>query len=155
MALYRLVASSPPLDNNSSYCNLLQCSHFSKTSVAAESDSGDLMGFISGYRIPSRNETLFIWQVAVAEEARGKGLASSMLSHILNRHDNANVSFIETTITEDNKASWALFNRLSKTLNAQLNANEWLDANKHFDNEHESESLVRIGPLKTNLSENL
>src|SRR5690625_5758066 len=32
--LHELVAASPPLDPNSAYCNLLQCTHFADTAVA-------------------------------------------------------------------------------------------------------------------------
>ena len=35
--LHQLVAECPPLDPNSIYCNLLQCSHFAETGVAADS----------------------------------------------------------------------------------------------------------------------
>jgi L-2,4-diaminobutyric acid acetyltransferase len=48
LAVHRLISQCPPLDTNSSYCNFLQASHFSATSVAAEID-GQLCGFISGY----------------------------------------------------------------------------------------------------------
>ena len=47
MAVFRLVENCPPLDMNSSYCNLLQCSHFADTSVVAQMN-GALLGFIAG-----------------------------------------------------------------------------------------------------------
>lgn len=146
MALFNLVANSPPLDTNSSYCNLLQCCHFSQTGVAAE-ENGNLVGFISGYRIPERPNTLFVWQVAVAEQARGQGLASKMLEHILDRQHCQDIQFIETTITESNTASWALFKRLAKSRNTQLQSSDWLDKAAHFDGQHDSEALVRVGPF--------
>src|SRR5690606_9709400 len=49
-ALNQLVKRCPPLDTNSVYCNLLQCSDFSATGIAAEDSQGELVGFISGYR---------------------------------------------------------------------------------------------------------
>lgn len=58
MAAFNLVGSYPPLDSNPSYCNLLQCSHFASTSVAAESD-GELVDFISAYAIPKGPDALF------------------------------------------------------------------------------------------------
>lgn len=146
MAVYRLVKQCPPLDENSSYCNILQCGHFAQTSVAAEVE-GEIIGFISGYLKPDQPNTLFIWQVAVHEKARGLGLASKMLMHILNRQNCEQVRFLETTITEDNAGSWALFKRLSSTLSADLESSVWLEKKAHFDGEHESESLVRIGPF--------
>ena len=148
MEVFRLIGSCPPLDTNSSYCNLLQCSHFANTSVAAERD-GELMGFISGYAVPERPDTLFVWQVAVSEQARGVGLASRMLTHILARPRYEQFCYLETTITEDNQASWALFKRFAKTQKADFQHATWMDKDLHFAGQHDSEVLVRIGPFKS------
>ncbi|MDO6525344.1 MULTISPECIES: diaminobutyrate--2-oxoglutarate transaminase [unclassified Motilimonas] len=146
MAVSRLVASCPPLDTNSGYCNFLQCGHFLSTSVAAKLDD-ELVGFISGYLVPERPDTLFIWQVAVSTSVRGQGLASDMLQHILDRTDCKGVHYIETTITQDNLASWALFEAFSNKLSAEMTSSVWLKKEQHFEGEHPSESLVRIGPF--------
>ena len=146
VSVYRLVAQCPPLDPNSVYCNLLQCSHFADTSVAAESREG-LVGFVSGYLVPDRTDTLFIWQVAVAAAARGQGLAMRMLRHILERSQCARVSYLETTITTSNSASWALFESLANKLKADLDSSLLFERKQHFDGDHESEMLVRIGPF--------
>lgn len=146
MDVHRLIESSPPLDTNSSYCNLLQCSHFASTSVAAVAD-GALVGFISGYLIPDRPDTLFIWQVAVAEQARGQRLAAKMLDHILSRTYCKNIRYIETSITEDNQASLAVFKSLANTLDADISVTPWMDKALHFSDLHDSEPLVRVGPF--------
>ncbi len=146
MEVFRLVESCPPLDTNSSYCNLLQCSHFATTSVAAE-HQGVIVGFISGYILPERPDTLFIWQVAVSEQARGVGLASRMLSHILERPQCSNVQHLETTITEDNQASWNLFKSFARHLGADFQSSTWMDRDKHFAGLHDSEALIHIGPF--------
>lgn len=146
MDVFKLISDCPPLDINSSYCNLLQCSHFASTSVAAfVGDS--LVGFISGYALPDKPNTLFVWQVAVSENARGRGLASKMLTHILSRSCNSHIEYLETTITEDNQPSWELFKRFAKKNDAGFRSSEWMDKRKHFAGQHESESLVRIGPF--------
>jgi len=145
-AVYELIAQCPPLDTNSMYCNLLQSSHFSDTSVAAELDE-DIVGFISGYILPKQPDTLFIWQVAVGEKARGQGLASQMLAEILSRSTCQQVKYIETTITPDNRASWALFESLANKLNANLNRSVMFDRQQHFADQHETEMLVKIGPF--------
>ncbi|WP_297812105.1 diaminobutyrate acetyltransferase [uncultured Methylophaga sp.] len=146
-AVYELIAQCPPLDTNSMYCNLLQCTHFSATSVAAELND-EIVGFISGYIQPDQPDTLFIWQVAVGEKARGQGLAGRMLRDILARTACDEVKFIETTITPDNRASWALFESLAKKLDAELNHSVMFDRQQHFAGQHETEMLVRIGPIK-------
>lgn len=149
-SVYKLISLCPPLDTNSMYCNLLQCTHFADTSVTAvPSDSKDeeLLGFISGYLIPERNNTLFIWQVAVSEAARGMGLAGNMLRHILDREQCSQVRYLETTITESNQASWALFESLSKKLHTPLEKSIMFDRNEHLAGEHATECLVRLGPF--------
>jgi len=145
-AVSQLIRDCPPLDTNSVYCNLLQCHHFSNTSVIVRW-SGELVGFISGYRLPDKPATLFIWQVAVSEKARGQGLATRMIAHILDREDCKSVRYIETTITEANKASWALFGRVAKNYNALFSSEELFTQDKHFSGHHDSEMLVTIGPL--------
>lgn len=140
-ALHRLIASCPPLDTNSLYCNLLQTLHFADSSVAAELD-GELVGFVSGYLIPGREQELFVWQVAVAPESRGQGLALSMLNWLV---DETKPRALETTITPDNEASWALFRALASKRNAVFtNAGIYFDSETIFNGEHDSEHLVRL-----------
>jgi L-2,4-diaminobutyric acid acetyltransferase len=145
--LFQLIQNCPPLDMNSMYCNLLQCSHFADTSVAAEMD-GQLVGFISGYLLPGSDTTLFIWQVAVSEQARGRGLATDMLDHLLSREYCSSVTHVHTTITEDNKASWALFHRLARELKTELKRSVMFDRDRHFKGSHDTEYLASIGPFQ-------
>ncbi len=112
VAVNELVEQCKPLDENSVYCNLLQCSHFSETSAVAELD-GDVGGFVSGYIMPGQEDTLFVWQVAVAPEARGLSLAKKMVLDILRRPGASRVRNIQTTITPDNKASHGVFNSIA------------------------------------------
>jgi len=151
-SVFRLIARCPPLDTNSMYCNLLQCSHFASTSVAAVqsiNSEEELVGFISAYLIPEREDTLFIWQVAVDESARGMGLAGKMLKQILDRPKCSKITHLETTITESNKASWALFESLTNKLETTLQKSVMFDRDNHLAGEHDTEFLARIGPLKS------
>ncbi|MCB2426184.1 diaminobutyrate acetyltransferase [Methylophaga pinxianii] len=146
-AVHKLISECPPLDTNSMYCNLLQSSHFAETAVAAVLDN-EVVGFISGYRIPLRPETLFVWQVAVGEKARGQGLAGRMLKAILAREPNRDIKRIETTITPDNKASWALFESLARKLDTEISSSIMFDRHQHFADQHDTEMLVKVGPFK-------
>jgi len=146
-AVARLIARCPPLDTNSVYCNLLQCTHFACTSVAAIRN-GELVGFVSGYLPPERPGTLFIWQVAVDEIARGQGLAARMLTAILLRPHSQSVHWLETSITPANRASWRLFEGFAAKHGAQASSEILFDQHEHFRGEHDSEYLLRIGPLR-------
>lgn len=150
--LHRLIAECPPLDPNSLYCNLLHCTHFSGTSVAAVRRDGQaqerLVGFISAYLPPGQSDTLFVWQVAVAEEARGEGLAARMLDHILERPVCSHVRFLDTTITPGNDASWGLFRSWARRHGAPTSSRVLFERERHFRGRHDDEHLMRIGPFE-------
>jgi len=147
MRVHDLIAACPPLDPNSIYCNLLQCHHFADTSVKVEQD-GELVGFISGFIPPAEPDVLFIWQVAVASAARGRGLGRRMLSHLIDRPACAKVRFLHTTVTPDNKASLAMFAGFARAQNASINKQVLFDRHIHFQGLHDSEELHIIGPLR-------
>lgn len=147
-AVNQLIADSPPLDTNSVYCNLLQCSHFAQTSmIAKDGDSGDVLGFVSGHRIPARPEVLFVWQVVVSSKARGQGLAGRMIQALLETDACGEVTHIETSITSDNEASWGLFKKLAQKLSAPTSETVLFDKDAHFGGRHDTEMLFRIGPF--------
>lgn len=145
-AVSRLIGSCPPLDPNSAYCNLLQCTHFADCCVLAEQD-GQIGGWVSGYRPPSEPDALFIWQVAVAPQARGRGLAGEMINRILARFPPGSITHVITTITADNPASWALFEGLARQWSTPLTRSAMFDRDTHFAGAHATEWLARIGPL--------
>ena len=146
-ALHQLVARCQPLDTNSVYCNLLQCTDFADTAIAAEDADGNLVGFISGYRPPARPDTLFVWQVAVDSSMRGQGLALRMLLALIARVADNGVRFIETTITPNNAASQALFLKAFNKLRISHSTSVLFSSQKHFAGQSEDEVLYRAGPL--------
>jgi diaminobutyrate acetyltransferase len=99
-AITALIGNCPPLDSNSAYCNLLQCTHFAQTCVVAERD-GEIVGWISAYRTPSGPTELFVWQVAVDASARGLGLGRRMLDNFMARPAVKDVDSLITTITDE------------------------------------------------------
>lgn len=144
--LNQLVAASPPLDTNSIYCNLLQCQHFADTSVAAVVN-GRLVGFVSGYLVPNDLETLFIWQVVVDEKFRGHGLASRMLEWLVAQPGTESARHLITSITPDNRASWALFENIARNWRAESVKDMLFERKRHFASQHDDEYLLRISPL--------
>ncbi len=146
-AVHELIQRCPPLDVNSSYNYFLLCSHFRDTCVVAEADDR-IIGFLSAYLIPSRPDTLFIWQVAVDEVARGLGLAGRMLEQVTERPACAEVTTLETTISPSNISSRRVFERFAEKHEAKSSEETFLEA-RHFGAEaHEEERLIRIGPWK-------
>ncbi|MGR2770185.1 MULTISPECIES: diaminobutyrate acetyltransferase [Photobacterium] len=143
LEVHELIASCPPLDTNSSYCNFLQAEHFRDTCVVVEKNE-NIVAFTSAYQPPNRRDTLFIWQVAVSPKARGCGVGFRMLEALLDRPENAGIRYIETTITDDNRGSWALFHKFNQHHGRHGDVTTFLDKHAHFDGHHDSEYLFRI-----------
>lgn len=145
-AIHRLVSECPPLDLNSVYTYLLLSEHFSQTCIlAGRGDSLD--GFVSGYVPPERPGTLFVWQVAVHERARGHGLARFMLGQLLQRPGLDAIQYIETTVGPDNAASRGLFAGLARQLSAPIHEEPCFQPALFGAESHEDEPLLRIGPF--------
>lgn len=141
--VWKLVRECAPLDENSTYCNILQCDHFRDTCVLAEMD-GDAVGWISGHIPPSDPDAVFVWQVAVSERARGKGLGGRMLRHLTGREECAGLARLKTTITESNAASWALFERFAARAGGRFSRRPIYLSDTHLGGASPSEHLVTI-----------
>ena len=142
-AIWELIQACKPLDENSLYCNLIQCDHFSDTCVVAELE-GEIVGWVSAYLLPQDAETLFVWQVAVSETARGLGLGSQMLNHLFDRDVCAGADRMQTTITRDNAASWNLFRKFAQKRGGNLSSQAHFTEALHFEGRHDTEYMVTI-----------
>ena len=145
--VWELIRDSGPLDENSLYCNLVQCEYFADTCVIAELD-GEIVGWVSGLIPPQEPDTLFVWQVAVSEKARGMGVARRMLEHLMARPACRDVTRLKTTITADNEASWALFNSFAERLDANLERDAHYEKEAHFAGRQDTEYMVTIADFE-------
>ena len=143
-AVAKLIERCPPLDLNSTYHYLIQSHYFSKTCSIAF-DNKKIVAFVSGFINPSRDNSLFIWQVAIDEDYRGKELGIELIEFILKQ--NKNIDSIETTVTETNSASRRMFQKLCEKYQTRLSEQTLFDKEQDFFKEHDSEILIKIGPL--------
>lgn len=141
-----LIAASPPLDVNSVYCNLLQCTDFAGTCVVAEAGD-EIVGWLSAYRPPASPDKLFVWQIAVSAQARGQGLAGRMLDELIARPEARGATALTMTITAENRASWGLFEAFAQRRGARLTRMPRFERNTHFAGAHETEWEATIAPL--------
>lgn len=141
-AIWELVKSCKPLDENSMYCNLVQSDHFRDTCVVAEVE-GEIVGWISGHMIPDQ-DALFVWQVAVSPRARGLGLGSEMLRSLIQREACAEANDLKTTITKTNEASWAMFRAFARSIGGELADEPHFHRDTHFEGQHATEHMVTI-----------
>nr|WP_106781787.1 diaminobutyrate acetyltransferase [Lysinibacillus timonensis] len=147
--IWQLIKDTSVLDVNSPYQYLLWSKYFAETSVVVKCD-GKIVGFISGFIEPTAEDALFIWQVAVDESVRGNGIALRMLKAILCRPVCQKIRYLEATVTPSNEASAAMFKKLARDLDAQINVFEGFKEELFPSDVHEPEQLFRIGPFSMN-----
>jgi L-2,4-diaminobutyric acid acetyltransferase len=140
-AIYQLIKSCPPLDLNSSYLYFLQASHFADTCIVVKKD-GIIIGFLSAYYQPDKPKTLFVWQVAIAESARGRGLAKAMLLELLKcQPQDSAMTEIACTISPSNKASQGLFASFAAKHGLVMQTSPFINETHFGDENHEAEDL--------------
>ncbi|BFH70917.1 MAG: diaminobutyrate acetyltransferase [Paenibacillus dendritiformis] len=147
--LWKMATESGTLDVNSAYCYIMLCEYFADTCFVAEQDR-KLIGFVSALRPPEMPDTLFVWQIAVRDGYRGRGIAEALLRTLHDAACRARVRFIETTITPSNTASQRLFAKMAKTWKSALVTKAGFSAHLFPEGAHETEKLIRIGPLRHN-----
>ncbi len=145
--VWRVVRESGVLDVNSSYAYLLFLDHFGHTSVVAEHD-GEVVGFVTGFRPPREPEVIFVWQVAVAESMRGRGLARRLLGELVRLPGSDGVRFMHTTVTPSNEPSQALFRSFARGVGAEVTVSPYFGEDLFPEDGHEPEELYRIGPFE-------
>lgn len=138
-----MARQSQVLDVNASYAYLLWAREFAATSVVAvDCEAGARpCGFVTGFRRPERPDTLMVWQVAVDDAYRGSGIARRMLDELFDRHDD--LTLLETTISDDNAASIALFSSFASARGMSSEVSPLFEASQ-FPDEHEAELLFRF-----------
>lgn len=141
-AITRLVKQSQTLDVNSSYLYFLLADHFAETCAVAEVD-GQLVGFVTAYRLPKDPSVLFVWQVAVDPSMRGQGLALRLLDDLAQRDWFKQIQQVHCTISPSNAASNGLFNKFAARLGSQTQSEDYLTS-AHLGADHEAEPLIRI-----------
>ena len=145
-AIYALADRCKPLDLNSRYCYLILCEHFASTCVVAVCD-GEIVAFMSAYRLPDRRDTLFVWQIAVDAAFRGRGIAKKMLRQLLGRQAIKGIRYVEATVNPSNHASRALFQSLARVCSSECHEAPLFDARLFGEGDHEQENLICVGPM--------
>jgi L-2,4-diaminobutyric acid acetyltransferase len=142
-AIWASARDAGTLELNTSYAYLLIARDLARTSRVAVHD-GRVVGFVAAYLRPQAPDTLFVWQIAVDPALRGRHLAAQLLDSLL--EDLPEVCRVETTITEDNHASRAVFASFARRHGAEETVQALLTADL-FPDDHEPELLHIIEPV--------
>ncbi|HZG72866.1 MAG TPA: diaminobutyrate acetyltransferase [Chondromyces sp.] len=145
-SVWELIKSTGILDLNSPYSYLMLCEYFPDTCVVAEEDHR-IIGFVSAFRPPQARDTIFVWQVAVHESQKGKGLGRRLLEELLNRESCEDVHYLEATVSPSNLPSQSLFKGVAKRLNCPCEVSECFPEDLFPESGHEAEQTYRIGPF--------
>lgn len=145
-AIWELVKHTGVLDLNSAYSYIMLGEYFAETCILAER-RGRIVGFVSGFKPPQREDTLFIWQVAVAESERGRGLARTLILKLLASTACIDVRYLEATVTPSNAASTRLFRAVARELETSCVIERGFAGELFPGDGHEAERLFRIGPF--------
>ncbi|WP_268793817.1 diaminobutyrate acetyltransferase [Mycobacteroides saopaulense] len=142
--MWRIARDSGVLDLNSSYSYVLWCTDFPSTSAVAKVGD-EVIGYVTGYLRPSGS--LMIWQVGVDEAYRGNGLAASMLAWLADSLATLQGEplVMETTVTQSNTASRALFAGFARRRGMELTESHGFGVDL-FPDAHEAEPLLRLTP---------
>jgi len=143
--MWRFVNEAGVLELNQSYAYILMCQHFGNTCLVAETD--DMMvGFVLAYVPPRQPDTIFVWQIGVAREVRGRGVGLHLLRHLLALDGCRNVQYLEASVTPSNKPSQNLFRAFARKWGVSCRKLPFFPS-EFFPEDHEPEYLYRVGPL--------
>lgn len=143
--MWRFVGEAGVLERNPSYAYILLCQHFGNTCLVAEKD-GRMVGFVLAYVPPRQPDTVFVWQIGVSREVRGRGVGHKLLNQLLALDGCRNVSYLEASVTPSNKASQNLFRAFARKNGVSCRKLPFFPR-EFFPEEHEPEHLYRVGPL--------
>ena len=111
--LRHLAKQCPSLDLHTQYTYWATAYYFNKSSFILE-DDGKPIGYIMALNTP---DVIFIWQIGIVKEYRGKGLSCELISAVMEYAKSINKP-IEVTIASNNKSSFNAFK--SATLKQNL-----------------------------------
>ncbi len=130
-----------PLDVHTHYTYWVVTKYYNDCSYIIESN-GTPIGYIMAVDTPT---ILFIWQIGILKEYRGKHLSERLISMVV-RHAKKLNKDIEVSIAPDNKASYFSFKNYCEKY--EIEFEEIGEVNIHDPHEsdfHEYEILYRIG----------
>ncbi|WLR52782.1 diaminobutyrate acetyltransferase [Bacillus tianshenii] len=145
--MWQLVVDSGVLDENSPYSYLMMCKFYQDTCIVAKKDD-EIAGFVTAFKPPEKDDAVFVWQIGVSQKFRGNGLGTKILKALLNSEACKDVSYLEATVSPSNIPSESLFRGMADKFETDCEVTGCFKEDDFPGDEHESERLFRIGPIK-------
>ncbi len=155
-AIWELVRGAGSLDLNSPYAYLLFADYFRDSCVVA-CDGDRLAGAIIGLTPPGRDDTVFVWQIGVDSNYRGRQVGRRMLAWLVQHARQTGATYLEATVTPTNEPSLRMFRGFARDTGApcEESLRYPTTAFPHTGEGHEEEWLLRIGPIPRETLANL
>lgn len=135
--LRHLAKQCPTLDLHTPYTYWVNTYYFNKSSFILE-DDGKPIGYIMALNTP---DAVFVWQIGIIKEYRGKGLSYKLVSAVMEYAKNINKP-IEVTIASTNIGSFNAFKSAAIKHNLQMIKSDTIDV-KDLDDNTFLESEIR------------
>jgi len=126
------------------YTYLMICEYFCDTSVVVINDHHEIIGFMSGFLAPTKQQTLFIWEIAVKNGYHGNNLYIRMAKELYARNK---PRYIELTVNPSNTQSIKRINQLAEIFSCPCKVIPLFPSEYFGDCKHEDEVLYRVGAI--------
>mmetsp|Transcript_13227 Transcript_13227/g.16343 ORF Transcript_13227/g.16343 Transcript_13227/m.16343 type:complete len:209 (-) Transcript_13227:233-859(-) len=148
--MYRIAKESGVLELNTAYCYMAFVEHFGDDGCIIAERNADVVGYVKGYRPPTHKNTIFVWQIGVANTEQGRGLGKLLLTQLSYRLCyKYGVNYLEATVTPSNIISQKCFTGFARDIGVECIQSEYFTQNMFPNDGHEKEDLYRIGPFST------
>ena len=144
--VWDLAANDPVIDTNSPYAYVMASDFWGETFLIARDEHGRLAGYVLGVQRPDR-KAVFVWQIAVADHARRKGLARRLLSALMTAAAPLGLTRLEATVAPANKPSAAMFRRFADDNGVPCEITGGYPGSAFPEAGSEGERLFEIGPF--------
>lgn len=145
------LAKEAGLELNSAYMHNLFCQHFTQTCVVGFDSCDNMVSYLLGYKPPSQQDTLFVWQLGVHPAQQRCGLGLAMLSTLTT---DLGVSYLQASMTDSNVASNNMFQKFAQDKQCQWQTTkDWVSEDDFpSDERRPAETLYVVGPFKQRLA---
>ncbi|HOI76464.1 MAG TPA: GNAT family N-acetyltransferase [Methanofastidiosum sp.] len=109
----RFVDACKPLELHTSFTYWAIFNYFSNLCFLMIEDE-KLIGFISGIRSSLDKDAVYLWQIGVSKEYRGKKYASRLIDHLIKGAIFLDCNRIQVSISPENESSYNTFLKYTK-----------------------------------------
>jgi L-2,4-diaminobutyric acid acetyltransferase len=108
-----------PLGVHTGYTYWVMFHHFNESCFVIQ-DGGNIIGYVSGMKSQSHSDVFFLWQIGVAEEARGKGYSYLLLEKIFEAAKRMNCKKMQFSLEDLDGASFKSFSGFARKHNREM-----------------------------------